>query len=340
MPLLNSQYDAIMRRYDATRERHRHELEDRTTEVYKAVPAVRDLDREVSTLSLSSARARIMDPLAPLDGYRDRLEEIGRERAALLREHGYPADYLSLQYDCPLCRDTGYVDQTPCICFRKAVSDLLYSEFDPGPVLEKENFRYFSFEWYPDTIKDPATGRSARELAAIARKCALTFVENMGRPDNNLYIYGSTGTGKTFLTNCIAKELLDRSYSVLYFSAGDYFRILGDAAFGREGRTAAHEKAILECDCLIIDDLGTERTNSFVAAQLFSTINERIAKSRSTIISSNLEPGKLPDMYTERVSSRLITHYTLIKLIGEDIRIRKKIGEDIRSRKKLTGGIS
>ncbi len=325
MPLLNSQYDAIMRRYDATRERHRHELDERITEVYDAVPAIRDLDREVSTISVAKARARILNPEAPLDDYRERLEEIGRRRAALLKEHGYPEDYMSLRYDCPLCRDTGYVDQTPCVCFRKAVSDLLYSEFDPGPILEKENFGTFSLGWYSDTLKDSSTGRSARELAEAARARALSFVESMGRPDNNLYIYGNTGTGKTFLTNCIARELLDRSYSVLYFSSNDYFRILGDAAFGREGRTTAHEKAILECDCLIIDDLGTERTNSFVASQFFSTINERIAKDRATIISSNLEPGKISDMYTERVFSRILTHYTFIKLIGEDIRIMKKL---------------
>lgn len=330
MPLLNSQYDAIMRGYDATRERHRHELDARITEVYDAVPAIRKLDEEVSTLSLASARARIFDPKAPLDSYRGRLEEIGREREALLRANGYPADYLTLHYDCPICRDTGYVDQTPCVCFRKAVSDLLYSEFDPGPILEKENFRNFSLDWYSDTRKDSVTGLSARELAEMARKRALSFVDNMGNANNNLYIYGNTGTGKTFLTNCIAKELLDRSSSVLYFSAGDFFRVLGDAAFGREGRSAAHEKTILECDCLIIDDLGTERTNSFVASQLFTTINERIAKNRSTIISSNLEPGKLRDMYTERNSSRILTHFTIIRLIGDDIRIQKK----------LTGGLS
>ena len=208
--------------------------------------------------------------------------------------------------------------------------DLLYSEYSISHVLEKENFRNFSFDWYSDTIQNELTGRTERQTARDAVMRAKHFISNAGRPDNNLYIYGNTGVGKTFLTHCIAKEMLDRSYSSLYFSARDFFDLLADATFGRDGRNSTHSQMILDCDFLTIDDLGTEVTNSFAASQLFHVLNERIAKNRSTIISTNMTPEEFSAAYTQRIYSRLLSHYKFIKLVGTDIRIQKK----------LRGGIS
>ena len=151
------------------------------------------------------------------------------------------------------------------------------------------------------------------------------FIANAGRPDNNLYIYGNTGVGKTFLTHCIAREMLDRSYSSLYFSAKDFFDLLADATFGRDGRNSTHSQMILECDFLTIDDLGTEVTSSFAASQLFHVLNARIAKDRSTIISTNMTPEEFSAAYSQRLYSRLLSHYKFIKLVGTDIRIQKKL---------------
>ena len=154
---------------------------------------------------------------------------------------------------------------------------------------------------------------------------AKAFTPAIGSEDNNLLIYGNTGVGKTFLTHCIAKEALDRSFSVLYFSTLDLFDILSKAVFDRSEAGSSYEQMILVCDLLIIDDLGTELTNSFVASRLFFVINERIAHKRSTIISTNLTLEEFSVAYTERIFSRLMSHYTALKLIGEDIRIQKKL---------------
>ena len=94
----------------------------------------------------------------------------------------------------------------------------------------------------------------------------------------NLFLYGSTGVGKTFLSHCIAHDLLESSHCVLYFSAFDLFDRLAQTAFSRKSETDPGEEFILDCDLLIIDDLGTELTNSFVSSQLFLCINERIAR--------------------------------------------------------------
>ena len=143
--------------------------------------------------------------------------------------------------------------------------------------------------------------------------------------DNNLFLCGNTGVGKSFLSHCIMKEALDRSYSALYFTAGELFDLLADARFGRSQESLTRELPVYECDLLVIDDLGTELTNSFVAVQLFRLLNDRILRKRSTIISTNLTLNELSGIYTERVFSRITSHYTIIKLIGEDIRIQKKL---------------
>ena len=139
MPLTNAQYDAVMRRYDEIREMHRHELLAREEEIGKAVPVIKELDAEAGRLSLKAARLRIADPSADLTAYRRDMQLISRKREAALLSHGYPADYLEMQYDCPLCRDTGYVDGVRCSCFKKAADELLYRDYRLGDILKEEN---------------------------------------------------------------------------------------------------------------------------------------------------------------------------------------------------------
>ncbi len=325
MALLNAQYDEIMRGYDEIRDRHRHELSDREAEIAQKIPAIGALDDEAAALSIAAAKRRVADPGADLKEFNESLREISERRTRLLLDGGYPADYLEMQYDCPICRDTGYVDGEQCACFRKAAAALLYREYSISGILEKENFSHFSFNWYSDTMKDNTTGMTARETAVTAYRAALRFIDRIGEEDNNLFIFGNTGVGKTFLTHCIAKEVLDRSYSALYFTAGDLFELLADVTFGRDGRNSSHLETIFSCDFLTIDDLGTELTNNLVATGFFQVLNERILRQKSTIISTNLPIQEISARYSERIFSRMTSHYTIIRLIGDDIRIQKKL---------------
>lgn len=327
MSLDNSQYDAVMRHYEEVRERHRHEQEERIARIYREIPEVRELDDRVASESVASARRRLAGDNSDSGAYRQRIREIGRQRAELLASHGYPADYLELQYDCPICHDTGYVGSQRCVCFQREATRLLYRQYNPGNILNEENFAHFSFDWYSATIVDDSTQRTERELAKDAYSAAKLFSENMRKPGNNLYLYGNTGTGKTFLTHCIAGDALSRGFSVLYFSSEDFFDLMASSAFGHGSGSDSAARTLSACDILLLDDLGTELTNSFTASQLFQTINERLLKNKSTVISTNLSPGDLADRYNERVLSRIVSHYKIKKLVGKDIRLRKKLSE-------------
>ena len=305
MPLQNYQYDTIMREYSKTQSRNRRILEERTQEIYEKIPRIREIDEEVASLSAQKARAL-------LGGESSSMEDLKAAISLLAQE---------LPYDCPACQDTGYIGSQKCTCFKKAEIELLYTQSNLKEILKKENFEHFSFDYYSDTMKNEATGLTERETARRAYDIARGFVRDFDGSFENLFLYGDTGVGKTFLSHCIAHELLESAHCVMYFSAFDLFDLLADSKFSRD-KTEGQE-FVFDSDLLIIDDLGTELTNSFVSSQLFLCINERIMRRKSTIISTNLKLENFSDTYSERTFSRIASNYRMVKLEGKDIRIQK-----------------
>lgn len=312
-----------MREYSRRQAQGRYDLEQRRRTAYEEIPRLKEIDREVASLSASKARMLLGGGSPGTEDLKAAISALSRERTELLTANGYPEDYLELQYVCPLCQDTGYIQSRKCSCFKKAEIELLYAQSNLREILEKENFDHFSFDCYSDTITNDATGLSARETALRAYNTARSFVKEFDSRFQNLFIYGNTGVGKTFLSHCIAGELLKSAHCVLYFSAFDLFDLLAKSAFSKKAENTAEENFIFDCDLLIIDDLGTELTNSFVSSQLFLCINERIMRQKSTIISTNMKLEDFSDTYSERTFSRIASNYQMVKLIGKDIRIEK-----------------
>ncbi len=324
MPLSNSQYDEIRRSYDARQLRNQRILEERTKEAYEKLPRLKEIDDAIASCSIAQARRLLDGDPAALAALHGQLDVYRMEKAALLKANGYPDDYFTPAYICPDCKDTGYIGTKRCHCLEQAAIDLVYTQSNLREILKTENFGTFSFDYYSDSDVNPATGLSSRQTAQDAVAKCRDFIAHFGDTFSNLYFYGDTGIGKTFLSNCVAKELMDRGYSVIYFTAFQLFDILSRGVFQKDEDSIAAHQNIFNCDLLIIDDLGTELTNSFTTSQLFLCLNERILRKRSTIISTNLGMNQMADIYSERVLSRISSHYTLIKLFGADIRILKR----------------
>ena len=324
MPLTNSEYETLLRSYDEKRTRAERVLARRRAEVYASVPAIRELDETVASEAVREARRRILSG-SNIQESTGSPERFSKERAALLTGAGYPADYLDPPYECTICSDTGYADGRKCVCFAQAEAALLSEREHLGAILEEENFDTFSLAYYSETMTDPVSGQSARQLAANALSAAKRSASLLGAGKCNVYIYGKAGLGKTFLTHCIAREAKDRGLEALYFSAPALVELLGEISFSRTGDAAFERRALREADVLLIDDLGTELTNTFVASQLFRIVNERLLSGRSTVISSNLSLPQLRDTYSDRLYSRIASGYTVIRLIGEEIRIKKRL---------------
>lgn len=327
MGLTNTQYDTIMRDYQKQQTLNRQDLAQRTEEIYSRFPEFGEIDSRIAAASTACARQLLSGTASSADELRTQIAKLSARKSQLLEQAGYPADYLMPRYRCRDCQDTGYIGNQKCHCFRQAIIDLLYMQSNLREILKSENFSAFSMNYYSDQITDPVTGLTAAQTARRTLDECRRFVRDFDDSFENLFLYGDTGLGKTFLSHCIAKELLETTHSVIYFSSFRLFELFADSAFGRaDSNTQSElEQHIFDSDFLIIDDLGTELVNSFVSSQLFLVLNERILRRKSTLISTNLTLATFADTYSERVFSRISSNYTMLKLIGDDIRLQKKI---------------
>ncbi len=322
MGLTKEQYDRIMQDYAAAQDRNRHEQMRRRHLVYAKIPEYQKLEEEIPSLGVESLRVAI--GLSPeearekLQSLRDAIRKRTDRKRQLLLENGFPEDFLEPRYDCPDCHDTGYIDGKKCHCLKKREVEVLYDQSNLKKLIQTNNFSLMSDVYYEGESK-----QLFHKAVALSR----AFIRNFDEHYENLYFYGTVGTGKSFLSICIAKELLDSGHSVLYFSAAGLFELLSSYAFGRKPREdfASFLDELYSSDLLIIDDLGTELTNGFVKTQLFECINERHIRSRSTIISTNLSLRELQGVYSDRIFSRITSNYMVCKLTGPDIRVLKKV---------------
>lgn len=332
MGLTNAQYNAIMRDYQRQQVKNQRELASRREDLYVFRPELAEIDAAIASASIACARHLLSDgPDAfAMAELRAEISRYSKQKAEILQEEGCPADYLTPKYRCPDCQDTGYIGSERCHCFKQAAIDLLYTQSNLREILAQENFSTFKLDYYSEQITDPLTGLSARETAARALEECRRFVREFDDGFDNLFLYGDTGLGKTFLAHCVAKELLESAHSVVYFSSFGLFELFAGSAFGRKEDSARSdgEEHIFDCDLLIIDDLGTELVNSFVCSSLFHVINERIQNRKSTLISTNLELQTFAETYSERVFSRISSNYTMLRMIGEDIRLKKKLSAE------------
>lgn len=326
MSLKNYQYNAIMRTYDERRAASRALLEQRQAEIDRVIPAYAGLRAQIIENSMSFARASLFsgDASSNAEELRRQNQELSRKKEALLVANGYPADYLSPVYTCKDCQDTGSVGEERCHCFKQAVVDLLYAQSNVASIIKEENFDTFSFDYYNTTVMDPKTKLTSRQNMERIYEACQSFIRNFDTEFNNLLFYGNSGLGKTFLSHCIAKELLGTAHTVLYLTAYELFDILGKAMYNEDEDFPASSEHILDCDLLIIDDLGTELATAFTMSRLSLCINERFINRRATIISTNFGMQELLERYGERNFSRIFSSYTPLRFFGEDIRLKKR----------------
>lgn len=330
MSLKGYQYNAIMREYDRRQAISHQLLTERKEEIDKKLPAYSEMESEIIDNSMQYAKAALLQDGSKKDSLLDSLKEKNRilseKKKALLVESGFPADYLSPVYVCPDCKDTGFIDTARCHCFSQAVVNLLYSQANLNELLKEENFHTFSFDYYDNTEVDRLTGLTALQNMHHIYDTAQSFVQNFDKENKNLLFYGNSGLGKTFLSHCIAKELLGTAHTVLYLTAYQLFDILGKSMKEDSDRdtSATSMEHILDCDLLIIDDLGTELATAFTMSRLNLCINERFLNKCSTIISTNFSIQDLSNIYGERNFSRISSSYTLLRFFGEDIRLKKR----------------
>ena len=290
--------------------------EERNAELALESDDIRRIDKELSTTGLSLFRAACMgEDIAPI---RERNQQLMQERRAVLVKLGYPEDYTEVHYTCKVCSDTGFAGTRMCQCLKEKLITMNIQSSGMGNLIDKQSFDNFSLDVYK---KNPDNYARMERNFKIAKNFADKFASHHG----NLLLIGTTGTGKTHLSTAIAKAVISQGFDVLYDSTQNILNDFERDKF-RSGynQTESASDKYIECDLLIIDDLGAEFSTQFSVSALYNLINTRQNKGLSTIISTNLSAGELAAKYEGRIYSRIIgSDYTVLRFEGEDRRIMR-----------------
>ena len=324
--MANPLFKEIEEEFERKRDKNKRSLITRQNKIYKMIPKVKEIDDKIKLTSLKMAKEILSNPddnEKIVQKTKEEIDKLKMEKAYILSEANIPIDYLELKYDCDECKDTGYLeDGNKCHCLMQSLINRAYKMSNLETILEKENFKNFDINVFSnEPFEDEKL--TPRENMLDILSIAESFVADFDKPNApNLLFYGTTGLGKTYLCSCIAKALLDKNKIVIYQTAFTILELLSNRRFRAETSEMSEFEynLLFECDLLIIDDLGTEITNTFTNAEIFNIVNTRILKNKKTIISTNLTPNELSSVYTDRVFSRISDKFLPLKFFGKDLR--------------------
>lgn len=288
---------------------------------YCSQPKLEKAEDSLKALGAQLVSATLKGDTARLEEIRLKCRTLTLAKEEMLRKAGVPDEVP----ECALCGDTGYVNGKVCECIRAEANRIMVEELSHEMPLGDCRFDNFNLEYYADrTGKDGVNPR--RRMTAVFGLCQ-DFAEHFS-PDTheNLLFTGNTGLGKTHLTLAIVKTVVEKGYLAVYGSAENLFGAVESEKFSGEGRGSYD--TILNCDLLVLDDLGAEMTTSFTKSVLYNIVNTRLLSRKPTVINTNLTMKEIESRYTARVSSRLIGNYNANRFVGNDIRQQKLLEKD------------
>jgi len=303
-------------------------LQQRRTElVYTRVPEIRQIDTQLRRQMTELVRLTFSrDPDLPekLKALEEANLDLQMRRAELLVEKGYPISYLDEIFSCPLCQDRGQADGQICQCLKKLYNRELTKELGTLLRTGDECFERFDLTLYDAQPQAGAELSARAHMEKIYQSCR-KFADNFPKVSSNLLFQGGTGLGKTYLSACIARVVADRGYSVCYDSCAAALEAFEQQKFARDPGDAeaaeARVRRMLDCDLMILDDLGTEMLTSMTSSALYTLLNTRLTHQKRLIISTNLSDEELARRYSPQIVSRLLGEFLHLPFVGRDIRL-------------------
>lgn len=298
------------------------ELNRKKDILYNRFPEAAEIEKQLSATAIKAARAVISganskDELLKL---RQTTKNLRERLTHILKSVNLPEDYLELNYRCKKCSDEGYVEGIMCDCMKKMMKKEVYNELNKMSPLELSSFENFSLDFYSDTPQPNSELTPKKRMAKILEFCK-KYASQFKKNSPSLLMTGSTGLGKTHLSLAIAKEVIEKGFGVIYGSAQNIISKVEKEKFrGYQNSSDETERHYIDCDLLIIDDLGTEYLTSFSSAAIYNIVNSRIMMNKPTIISTNLSMKELEKNYSQRMVSRIIGNNIRLEFLGSDIR--------------------
>lgn len=327
----------LLLEYEQKKRKAELDLDNRKEELYLKFPRLQEIETELNNFAINTAKNILKGNSYSLDALNQKVSDLKIEKEKILKENNIPESFLQPYYNCQICKDTGYIQgtnisSTLCPCLKQRLLDISYNKSNISN-LSKENFDTFNLNIFSNKVepeKYKINISPQQNMLMIRQKC-IEFVENFDNYDSkNLLFTGNTGLGKTFMSNCIANELIKSGKNVLYQTAPVLLETVIDNKMNKYKTSSQDDfyKNVLEADLLIIDDLGTECLNSMKLSELFTILNTRLLnlnnKITKTIISTNLNINNIFKNYEERIGSRIAGFYDIYYFFGDDLRFRKK----------------
>ena len=323
--------ESLLNEYEQKRRNAEMNLYTRKEKLYKKIPRLREIETEINKISINKAKSILTKNFdtKELDNI---VLNLKNEKQFIMKQNKIMEDFFTPRYECQKCKDTGYIfskdgKKIMCSCLKQNLLNNLYNKSNLTNI-DKENFSNFDESIFSDKNSNEH-GFSPRENIINIKKACGNFINNFDNPNTkNLLFVGNTGLGKSYMSNCIANELLKKGKTVLYQTAPVLLETIIDNKFNKYKTADVNDfyNDVLTVDLLIIDDLGTEYLNSMKLSELFTIINTRIlnlSKPTKTIISTNLSIEKIFSVYEERIGSRIAGYYDIYQFFGEDLRLKK-----------------
>lgn len=323
MAYKNSVYQKAINILQKRRDGAMLDQQDRIRRAMEKIPELSEIQAELSRIgySISFLLFRSEDPKAEVEKLQAQSKKLQERKKALLVQNGFEEDALSIKYTCPVCNDTGFVNERMCTCHRELLKEIERNAIRKIAPVDDCTFDSFCVEYYPEEAAE--NGVSTRRKAQNILDSCRTYAQTFNAHSPNLMFMGGTGLGKTHLSLAIANVAINKGYSVVYGSAQNILSDLQSESFGRTDNIYYNEYDVLSADLLIIDDLGTEFKNQFSVACLYNIINTRLLKRKPVIISTNFTFEDLERDYNQRITSRIAGEYSILVLEGNDIRYIK-----------------
>ena len=323
----------LLKEYEKNRLQKQIEYDNKINDFYKKNPNLLEINDKINRTSIEISKTILLNKNSDkINNLNKLLDELKQKKQKLLNDLNISEDYFSPDYSCKLCNDTGYLvnsSQVMCTCLKQRLLNMQYNKSNISS-LETENFNTFNSNLFSDVIDEKKynSNISPRKNIEKIKEISESFIKNFNNSnEKNLLFTGNTGLGKTFLSNCIANEVLQSEKTVLYQTAPVMLDSIIDYKFGKNNEFSYND--LLNVDLLIIDDLGTENLNNIKLSELFNILNTRLLNQNNhitkTIISTNLSLNNLFKTYDERIFSRLVGYYNICRFFGEDLRYKNHL---------------
>lgn len=287
-------------------------------QLYNKVPELEQLDRKIYSVFVDAAKKSLAGGKVDFDAAEAESLKLQEYKRELLCNLNLTEEDLQPQYSCKLCSDTGYHNGKLCECVRFIAAKMIFDDINKDVPLENSTFETFELKYYSDNPDN--SGTSPRSVMSRIKQACERYAQSFTPKSDSILFFGRTGLGKTHLSLSIANEVIAKGYNVVYAPIARVLQQIEREYFSRENKDSKTLESVINCDLLIIDDLGTEFKTSFVTSTIYDIINSRILSGRPTLINTNLSLEELENQYSERVVSRISHGYKKFTFVGEDVR--------------------